>query len=98
VLAQNTCGNTKLECLLPTALHTNPGTFNFFNQTFATQVGQLPLATPASGFIFTFDKQKGVYIATQESFGPLVAERVETMGFHRVYLAFTYQRFAFDDL
>lgn len=71
VLAQNTCGNTKLECLLPTALHTNTPTFNFFNQTFATQIGQLPLATPASGFIFTFDKQKGVYTAAQESFGPL---------------------------
>jgi hypothetical protein len=98
VLAQNTCGNTKLACLLPTALHTNPPTFNFFNQTFATQIGQLPLATPASGFIFTFNKQKGVYTAAQESFGPLVAERVETIGYHKAYLAFTYQRFAFDEL
>jgi hypothetical protein len=98
VLAQNTCGNTKLECLLPTALHTNTPTFNFFNQTFATQIGQLPLATPASGFIFTFDKQKGVYTAAQESFGPLAAERAETIGYHKVYLAFTYQRFAFDEL
>lgn len=97
-LAQNTCGNTKLECLMPTALHTNPPTFNFFNQTFATQIGQLPLATPASGFIFTFDKQKGVYTAAQESFGPLVAERFETIGYHKAYLAFTYQRFAFDEL
>jgi hypothetical protein len=98
VLAQNTCGNTKLECLLPTALHTNTPTFNFFNQTFATQIGQLPLATPASGFIFTFDKQKGVYTAAQEGFGPLAAERAETIGYHKVYLAFTYQRFAFDEL
>lgn len=97
-LAQNTCGNTKLACLLPLALHTNPPTFNFFNQTFATQVGQLPLATPASGFIFTFDHKLGVYTASQESFGPMVAERMETIGRHKVYLAFTYQRFAFDEL
>src|ERR1700733_9470213 len=98
VLAQNTCGNTKLECLLPTALHTNTPTFNFFNEAFATQIGQLPLATPASGFIFTFDKQKGVYTASQESFGPLLAERVETIGRHKAYVAFTYQWFGFSNL
>src|SRR5579864_6906375 len=90
-----TCGSTKLSCLLPTALHTNPPTFNFFNEAFATQIGQLPLATPASGFIFTFDKQKGVYKASQESFGPLLAERVETIGRHKAYVAFTYQWFSF---
>lgn len=98
MLAQSTCGNTKLACLLPTALHTNPPTFNFFNEAFATQIGQLPLATPASGFIFTFDKQKGVYTAAQESFGPLLAERVETIGRHKGYLAFTYQWFDFTDI
>ncbi len=96
--AQTTCGNTKLACLLPTALHTNPPTFNFFNEAFATQIGQLPLATPASGFIFTFDNKAGVYTATQESFGPLLAERVETIGRHKAYVAFTYQWFGFSNL
>ncbi len=93
-----TCGNTKLACLLPAAFHTNPPTFNFFNEAFGTQIGQLPLATPASGFLFTFDKIKGVYQDSQESFGPLVAERVETIGRHKLYLAFTYQRFDFSEL
>lgn len=97
-MAQNTCGNTKLACLLPTALHTNPPTFNFFNQTFATQITQLPLATPASGFIYTFDKQKGINVASQESFGPLLAERMETIGKDKLYVAFVYQRFSFDEL
>src|SRR5215469_17153967 len=87
-----TCGDTKLACLLPTAFHTNPPTFNFFNEAFGTQIAQLPLATPASGFLFTFDKATGVYMASQESFGPLVAERAETIGRHTAYLAFTYQR------
>jgi hypothetical protein len=98
MLAQTTCGNTKLACLLPTALHTNPPTFNFFNEAFGTQIGQLPLATPASGFIFTFDKQLGVYKSSQESFGPLLAERVETIGRHKVYVAFTYQWFDFSNI
>jgi len=92
------CGNTKLSCLLPTAFHTNPPTFNFFNEAFGTQIGQLPLATPASGFTFTFDKKTAVYTASTESFGPLLAERAETIGRRKAYLAFTYQRFAFSDL
>jgi len=93
-----TCGNTRLACLLPTAFHTNPPTFNFFNEAFGTQIAQLPLATPASGFLFTFDKARGVYRDSQESFGPLVAERVETIGRHKGYLAFTYQRFTFSEI
>ena len=97
--AQTTsCGSTKLICLFPTAFHTNPPTFNFFNEAFATQIGQLSLATPASGFILTFDKQTRVYTATQESFGPLVAERAETLGRHRAYLAFTFQRMVFSEI
>lgn len=93
-----TCGTTKLSCLLPTAFHTNPPTFNFFNDAFGTQIGQLPLATPASGFLFTFDRLKGVYTDSQESFGPLLAERAETIGRHKLYLAFTYQRFNFSEI
>lgn len=98
MLAQTTCGNTELACLLPTALHTNPGTFNFFNEAFATQIGQLPLATPASGFVYTFDKQQGIYISSAESFGPLLAQRTQTIGRHRAYMAFTYQWFDFTEL
>jgi len=97
-LAQVPCGTTKLICLIPTALHTTSSTFNFFNEAFGTQIGQLPLATPASGFIFTFDKAAGVYTASQESFGPLLAERSETLGRHRFYVAFTYQRFNFSEI
>lgn len=96
VSAQTNCG-TKLYCLIPTALHTTSSTFNFFNDAFGTQIGQLPLASPASGFVYTFDKS-GVYTASSESFGPLLAERSETVGRHKVYLAFTYQRFAFSEI
>ncbi len=98
VWAQSTCGSTKLICLIPTALHTTSSTFNFFNNAFGTQVGQLPLATPASGFIFSLDKGSGVYTKSQESFGPLLAERAETIGRHYIYLAFTYQRFNFSEI
>jgi hypothetical protein len=96
VAAQTTCGNAKLACLLPTAFHTNPPTFNFFNEAFATQVGQLPLATPAGSFILVL--QNGVPTTSQETFGPLVAERFETIGKHTIYVAFTFQRSVFSEI
>jgi hypothetical protein len=96
VSAQSNCG-TKLYCLIPTAFHTTSSVFNFFNDAFGTQISQLPLASPASGFIYSFDKS-GVYTAFSESFGPLLAERSETIGRHKLYLAVTYQRFTFSEI
>lgn len=95
---QNPCGNTKLICLIPTVLHTTSSAFNFFNEAFGTQIAQLPLATPASGFIFELDKATGVYHVASESYGPLLTERAETIGRHKYYAAFTYQRFDFSEI
>jgi len=92
------CTSAKLFCLIPTAFHTSVSQFNFFNEAFGTQVTQLPLATPASGFIFTFDKTLGVYTASSQSFGPILSERGETIGRHKLYLAFTYQHFGFSEI
>lgn len=95
---QTSCGNTKLVCLIPTVLHTTSSTFNFFNTAFGTQIAQLPLPSRASGFIFTFDKSLGVYAAAQQSFGPVLAERAETIGRYKSYVSFSYQRFGFSQI
>jgi hypothetical protein len=87
-----------LICLIPTATQTPPGGFNFFNAYFGTDLSRLPLATPASGFIFTFDKKLGVYAASNQSFGPIMTERAETIGKHKMFLAFTYERFYFQTI
>src|SRR5580700_5704723 len=84
-----------LICLIPRATETPTGTFNFFNAYFGTDLSRLPLATPASGFLFTFDKKLGIYAVSSESFGPIMTERGETIGKHKVYVAGTYQRFNF---
>ena len=97
VWAQSSCGNTTLSCLIPTALHTSSNAFNFVNEAFGTQIGQLPVASPASGFVYIFDKS-GVYTSSSESFGPLLAERAETIGHYKLNVAFTYQRFDFTDI
>src|SRR5580704_4280239 len=97
-MGQNPCPNTKLICLIPTVLHTTSSAFNFFNEAFGTQIAQLPLATPASGFVFALDKTTGVLSVSSESYGPLLSERAETIGRHKYYAAFTYQRFNFGEI
>lgn len=97
--AQTSCsGNNTLSCLIPTAFHTTLSTFNFFNEAFGTQIGQVPLAQPASGFTYTFDPKLGVPVLSQETYGPLLAQRAETIGRHKIYVAFTYQRYSFSEI
>ncbi|HEY4934332.1 MAG TPA: transporter [Terriglobales bacterium] len=97
---QNICNNsadrTKLYCLMPTAFHTPAASFNFFNTAFATELSQLPLATPASGIIY--EVVNGVLTESTKSFGPIMSERAETTGRHKLFLGFTYQHFLFNSI
>jgi hypothetical protein len=98
-VGQNTCAGTartKLYCLIPTALQTPPSEFNFFNEAFATDLSQLPLATPASGIIFEF--VNGVLTESTKNLGSIMTERSETIGRHKLYVAFTYQQFRFHSI
>ncbi len=98
-MGQDTCtggDRGKLYCLIPTAFHTPAGSFNFFNTSFATAVSQLPLATPASGIVY--ELVNGVLTESTKSFGPIMSERAETTGRHKLFLGFTYQHFRFDSI
>lgn len=100
-IGQNTCASTastKLYCLMPTAFHTPAAEFNFFNTAFATELSQLPLATPASGFTFVIDMSTGLPKVSSETFGPIMTERAETIGRHKLFVAFTYQQFRFHSI
>ena len=80
--------------------------FNGAFQGFSTPLGEaigseltmLPLASPASGFTTTFDETTGLPTRTQQSFGPIFAERAETTGKGKFFFALTYQYFTFDSL
>ncbi|PYX84990.1 MAG: hypothetical protein DMG70_05070 [Acidobacteria bacterium] len=63
-----------------------------------SQLTSLRLASPASGVIFTFDKTLGVMKRSTESYGPILGERAETLGIHRMFFAATYQFFPFSTL
>ena len=56
----------------------------------------VPLPSPASGFTYRLDPSTGVFQRTTQSFGPILAERAETVGARRVSFGFAAQRFTFD--
>ena len=69
-----------------------------FNTAFASQLTALPLPSPASGFTYAYDSSSGVFKRSTESFGPILADRAETIGRNRFSFGFSYQHFEFDSL
>ena len=66
------------------------------NSALAAQLSNLPIPSPASGYRYVLDPSLGVYVRTVQSLGPVLAERGETLGRDRFFLALTYQRYSFD--
>ena len=88
-----------LICLLPVAtLGTAAGVQNSpapaFNSTFATQLSQLPLVSAASGLNVEFTAQGPKVIS--DNLGPILSDRAETIGRHKLFAGFFYQRFRFN--
>jgi hypothetical protein len=57
-----------------------------------------PLPSPAAGISLTFDPMLGTFIPSSESLGPILSDRAETIGAHRLNLSFVYQHFGFEEL
>jgi hypothetical protein len=72
--------------------------FSQFGTALTGQIVSLPLPAPASGFTYQFDPSLGVFTRSTSSFGPILAERADTIGARRVSLGFAYQRLAFDSI
>jgi hypothetical protein len=72
--------------------------FNFsqFSTALVGQLVSVPLPSPASGFTYEFDSSLGVFRRTTQSFGPILAERADTVGASRISFGVAYQRFTFD--
>jgi hypothetical protein len=68
------------------------------NDALKGQLATFPLPSPASGFTFKLDPATGVFERSTQSFGPLFADRAETIGRGRLAIGFTYQHFTFDEL
>jgi hypothetical protein len=72
--------------------------FNLFNIAIASQLTAVPLPSPASGFTYVFRPETGAFARSTQSFGPILADRAETLGRRRFSLSFNYQRFSFDSI
>src|SRR5439155_9853715 len=72
--------------------------FTQFNLSLASQLASVPFPSPASGFTYELDPALGVFKRSTQSFGPILAERAETIGKKKVSLGFNYQYFTFDTL
>ena len=72
--------------------------FSQFGTALTGQIVSLPLPAPASGFTYQFDAGLGVFTRSTSTFGPILAERADTIGARRVSLGFAYQRLAFDSI
>src|SRR6266403_1659304 len=63
------------------------------------QSNLLPLASPSSGILLTYDSSLKTFVANADSsLGPVLGERAETVGRHRIFLGFSYQFFNFDKI
>lgn len=72
--------------------------FSQFSTALVSQLVTVPLPSPASGFTYQFDPSLGVFQRTTQGFGPILAERSETIGAGRVSFGFAFQRFSFDTI
>lgn len=85
-----------LACLIPDLTQTGKSqNLARFNTTIAQVLGQLPLAAPVSGFVLGFNKRLGIPVEGSQNLGSVLTERGNTIGKHKWFLGFTYQRFVF---
>jgi len=108
----NGSATSKLSCLIPTTV--TPSGYTFSNSSTADlsssrigallqadlggEISQIPLASPASGIIFTIDPTLHVPVPSDQSLGPILTQRAETIGRHKLYVAATYQYFLLQDV
>ncbi len=64
-----------------------------FAPTLATELSQLPIATAVSGSGLAF--KGGIPTVSTDSLGTILTQRGETLGKHKFFVAFNYQRFDF---
>ena len=62
------------------------------------QANLLPLASPSSGFVLTYDSSLKTFVTSNDSLGPILGERAETVGRHRLFIGFSYQFFNFNKI
>jgi hypothetical protein len=66
--------------------------------TLTSAIVNFPTPSPAAGFTFEFDPSLGTFVRSTDSFGPIYADRAETIGKGKFSFGFTYSRLTFDEV
>ncbi len=72
--------------------------FSQFGTALVSQLVNVPLPSPASGFTYQLDPSTGVFQRSTRSFGPILAERADTIGAGHTSIGFALQRSTFDTI
>jgi hypothetical protein len=66
------------------------------NNELATQLSTFPLASSAGGFTYQLDPALGVLTRATDSFGPIYADRADSIGKGKFAIGLNFSHFAFD--
>lgn len=77
--------------------------FNQLNEVISAQIGAIPFASSGAGFAFRYDDDLATFVQVAKSFGPVYAERADTIGAGRFnanlsFTGFKYDEYLGDDL
>src|SRR6478672_2871511 len=67
-----------------------------FSAALANELSAFPIASSAGGFTYRFDPALGVFTRTSDSFGPVYAERADTIGKGKFNIGINYSHYTFD--
>jgi hypothetical protein len=68
------------------------------NAAVGSQLTLLPLGSPGAGLVYLYNPALKTFTASTEDLGPILTERANTTGRHKVRVGFSYQRFSFGTL
>jgi len=66
------------------------------NSELATQLSTFPLVSSAGGFTYQLDPALGVFTRASDSFGPIYADRADTIGKGKFAIGANFSHFSFD--
>jgi len=76
-------------------VHFLTDSLNSLQSSISRQSTLLPLASPSSGVTFLWDAAAKAYQESQDSYGPILGDRADTIGRYRLFVGFDYQHFNF---
>jgi len=73
-------------------------TFRPLNTAIGEELSSLLLGSSGSGVSFTYDAKLQTSVSTEESFGPILTDRPETLGPKKIAVGVAYQYFGFGEI